>query len=145
MSENGKLGTAGVVAAFVVLAAWLALVVFLMLRIDTEETHWARLMAMLGSVEAVAFAAAGALFGTTVQKQRVEEAKEQAQKADQRASTAEQQALESAGDAANGRALAAAIKSRRSISARASTARVNRTESDTDDDLLALAQRLFPD
>jgi hypothetical protein len=61
----------------------------------------------------VAFAAAGAIFGTTIQKQRVQDAREQASKAEGRAQKAEKKAAAEAKDAANGHALATTIKARR--------------------------------
>jgi len=60
---------------------------------NSSDTQWTRLAYVFGSVEAIAFAAAGALFGVTVQRDRVEKA--------------EQKADKNAQDAANGKALAA--------------------------------------
>jgi hypothetical protein len=102
----------------------------------------------LGSLEAVAFAAAGALFGTTIQRRRVEEAKERAEKADERASQAQKESAANAEAAANGKALATAIKVRRP--ARSSAHGVERVSTGqpqelVSDDLVALAERLFPD
>jgi hypothetical protein len=57
---------------------------------------WTRLAWLFTSVEAIAFAAAGALFGAKIHRERAEKA--------------ESEARQYAGDAARGRALAAAIK-----------------------------------
>jgi hypothetical protein len=64
--------------------------------VGEDETEWARLAWVFASVEAIAFGAAGALFGSSIQRERAE-------KAEEAAST-------NAQDAANGRALAEAIK-----------------------------------
>jgi lysylphosphatidylglycerol synthetase-like protein (DUF2156 family) len=86
-----------VVVAVLVLIAFTALVGYLLSEVDeSNETRWARLTWIFTSVEAIAFGAAGALFGSTIQRQRAEKA--------------ETAAKENAKDAANGRALAAAIK-----------------------------------
>jgi hypothetical protein len=58
--------------------------------------RWARLAWIFASVEAIAFGAAGALFGSSVQRARAEKAEESAK--------------ENAQDAANGRALAELLK-----------------------------------
>ena len=82
--------------AAIVLVAWLVLAAFLITRTSIAEVEWARLAWVFASVEAVAFAGAGLLFGTTVNRQRAEKAEEQAE-ANKK-------------DAEAGRALAAAIK-----------------------------------
>jgi hypothetical protein len=61
-----------------------------------DEVTWTRLAWLFTSVEAIAFAAAGALFGAKIHRERAEKA--------------ESEARQYAGDAARGRALAAAIK-----------------------------------
>ena len=86
-----------------------------------------------------AFAAAGALFGTTVQRQRVEDAKRHAEVAEAKADEARKQAAASEHDAAKGKALAAAVKSH-GAAAKAAAARPPIPE-----DLVALASQLFPD
>jgi NADH:ubiquinone oxidoreductase subunit 6 (subunit J) len=72
---------------------WLGFVIVLLTRTGTDSEQWTRLTFVFASVQALAFAAAGALFGVTVQSARVEKA--------------ERAAEENAEDAANGRALAA--------------------------------------
>ncbi len=142
--SNGKttktLSGAALVAALIVLAAWLGLLVWLVAHPGASSEQWARLVAVLGSVEAVAFAAAGALFGTTVQARRVTDARDAADKAEQRATAAESVA-------AKGKALAnATLKRARTRAAAAAGARgVARgigadEESDTDETLVALAE-----
>ena len=77
------------VAALFVVAVWLGMLIWLVVHSDATEVTWARWLTVMASLEAVAFAAAGAVFGTTVQSQRVTEAKEQAAAASDRAAHAE--------------------------------------------------------
>jgi len=88
----GLSGVPMVVAVGAVLV-WLGFVIVLLTRTGTDSEQWTRLTFVFASVQALAFAAAGALFGVTVQSARVEKA--------------ERAAEENAEDAANGRALAA--------------------------------------
>jgi hypothetical protein len=148
VKTEGKLTGVALIAALIVLAAWLGLLSWLAFHTGATDVQWARLGSVLGSLEAVAFAAAGALFGTTVQKQRVQEAKERAEKAENRASQAEKTSTENVQAAANGRALAIAVKARSAT--RAASQGVERVSAfeksgGAEDDLVALATRLFPD
>jgi hypothetical protein len=145
--KSDKLTGVAAAAALIVLAAWLLLLVWLAFHTEANPQQWDRLNLVLGSLEAVAFAAAGALFGTTVQKQRVKESKEQAEKAESRAASAEHKAFANAQAAANGNALAAAVK----VSAGTPTSIAVEEQSphsgrkrEPHDDLVALAERLFP-
>lgn len=126
MADTGRssLGGAALAVAVAVIVVWLAFLVWLVVEVKSTEVTWSRLLVVLGSVEAVAFAAAGALFGTTVQRQRVQDEKE-------RADAAETAAL-------NGHKLAAAVKATRAPGERERLS----AEPDT---LLDLANRLFPD
>jgi len=83
-------------AALAVLVAFGAFVVFLIVEVDVNEIRWSRLAWLFASVEAIAFAAAGALFGSSIQRARAERA--------------EAAATENADAAAKGRALAEAVK-----------------------------------
>lgn len=145
---NNKLAGVALVAAIIVLAAWLVLLSWLAFHTGATELQWARLGSVLGSLEAVAFAAAGALFGTTIQKQRVEDANERAGKAEDRALRAEKTSTEHMQAAANGRALAAAMKARAGANAavqgidRLTATEISRKASD---DSAVLAATLFPD
>lgn len=85
---------APMVVAVVAILVWVAFLVIMLGASDSDETQWARMTYLFASVEAIAFAAAGALFGVSVQRERVKSAEE---KADAHAR-----------DAANGRALAMA-------------------------------------
>jgi hypothetical protein len=81
--------------ALLILLGWGSFIVVLVLSASVEEVRWTRLAWLFSSVEAVVFAAAGALFGTTIQRRRAERA--------------EAAAEANAKDASNGRALASAL------------------------------------
>lgn len=83
---KGPLTWAAQTAAIVVILAWLALNGYMLSQTRVTDAEWTRLAAILASVEAVAFAAAGALWGTAVQKGRVDDAKQRADKAEKAAS-----------------------------------------------------------
>src|SRR5271166_3774291 len=106
-SEANKSGAplagAALAVAVVVIFVWIGFLVWLLVEVNTAEVAWSRLLVVLGSVEAVAFAAAGALFGTTVQRQRTEDQRARADVAESRASANESKAI-------NGQQLAAAVK-----------------------------------
>jgi hypothetical protein len=91
------LSAAGFAAAVGVLTAFAAFVVFMLTEVGTEELRWSRLAWVFSSVEAIAFGAAGALFGSSIQRARAE--------------NAEAEARRNADEAANGRALASAVLS----------------------------------
>ena len=84
------------VVAVLVLAAFGAFVVFLVAQVGEDEVEWSRLAWIFASVEAIAFGAAGALFGSSIQRDRAEKA--------------EAAARENAEAAASGKALAEVIK-----------------------------------
>jgi hypothetical protein len=96
VANRPQLSRAAVVVAILVLAAFAGFVAFLVGQVGEDETEWARLAFVFASVEAIAFGAAGALFGSSIQRERAEKAEEAARA--------------NAQDAANGRALAEAIK-----------------------------------
>lgn len=95
-TKEVRSGISGIPLAVAVVAVltWLAFVIVMLRSTGQGETEWTRLTFVFASVEAIAFAAAGALFGVTVQRERV-------QAAEEKAATNER-------DAANGRALAIA-------------------------------------
>jgi hypothetical protein len=123
--------------AVAVIAVWLGFLVWIIVEVDASEVAWSRLLVVLGSVEAVAFAAAGALFGTTVQRQRVEDQRDRADAAESRADANETAAV-------NGHKLAAAVKATRGAGA-AGRERLSAEAGPADDPLLEMANRLFPD
>ena len=128
--------------AVVVIFAWLGFIVWLLVKVNSAEIEWSRLLVVLGSVEAVAFAAAGALFGTSVQRQRVQDQKARADSAENRASANESAAV-------NGQKLATAVKISRAPGARTAPAgtreRLSADIRPEPDPLFDLANRLFPD
>jgi hypothetical protein len=124
-----------------VIVVWVGFLVWLLVDANATEVTWSRLLVVLGSVEAVAFAAAGALFGTSVQRQRVEDQRARADAAESRASANETAAV-------NGQKLAAAIKVTRADGARPAAGIREQLSADAPpepDPLLQLANRLFPD
>src|SRR5215204_1451362 len=92
-ATRAGLSGAPMVVAILAVLIWVAFVVVMLLASDSGDKTWTRLTFVFASVEAIAFAAAGALFGVSVQRERVQKAEE---KADVHAR-----------EAANGRALAA--------------------------------------
>jgi len=135
-------------AALVVLAAWLLLLVWLVFNTSLQEVAWSRLLVVLGSMEAVAFGAAGALFGTQIQRQRVQDAQRHASNAEAKTADAEQRASANADGAIKGKTLAAVVKARgRTRAGRTGTERLSAAgEPEQDqDEIVALANELFPD
>jgi hypothetical protein len=96
LSQKATPSRLAIGAAVTMLLIWLAFAGFLLSQSATTDVEWARLAWVFTSIEAVAFAGAGLLFGTAVNRQRAE-------KAEQRAETNQK-------DAEAGRTLAAAIK-----------------------------------
>jgi uncharacterized integral membrane protein len=82
--------------AFLTLIAFSAMVIFALSELDAREPRWTRLAWLFSAVEAIAFAAAGALFGSSVHRARAERA--------------EAEARTTRKDAERGRALASVIK-----------------------------------
>jgi hypothetical protein len=148
--EAGKLSRPLTVIAVAILVGF-AVLLYHMYRIapTREEVLWNRSLALFGSVEAIAFTAAGYLFGKEVHR-------EQAQKAEERADATAAEAGQAQTAAAEARAKGESL--RRAIEAKqASTPRASMNESirrDTDDtealatghldELARLAQSLFP-
>lgn len=84
------------VTASAVMVAFAAFVWYMLTQRAVAETTWSRLAWLFSSVEAIAFGAAGALFGSSIQRQRAEKAEVAAER--------------NADQAAKGRALAASMK-----------------------------------
>ncbi len=105
-----SLGGAAIVTAIVLIAVYIAMLGFLMtLRADKE---WDRLVFLLSGFEALVFAGAGALFGTTIQRANVTAARSDAADARETAKTERDRAQTAEKDATAGRTLAAAIKAK---------------------------------
>lgn len=99
-------------AAVAALVVWLGFSIVLLFQADTQEVTWSRVAWVYGSVQAIAFAAAGALFGTAVSRDSVN-------KADERADAAEADAEANRDDATKGKVLAAAIQAEAATAPRA--------------------------
>jgi hypothetical protein len=149
-ADVGKLSRPLIVVAVTILIAF-AVLLYHMYQIapTQEEALWNRSMALFGSVEAIAFTAAGYLFGKEVHR-------EQAQRAEQRAhdKTAEaHEANAAAAEAkAKGESLRKAIEAKRAATARGTMNESPRGQTGgtetlaTSDlqELAVLAQSLFP-
>lgn len=98
-----RLSGLALAAALVALVAFGAFVFHLIGQVATEEVRWTRLAWLFASVEAIAFGAAGALFGSNIQRERAERAELQA-------TLNAEQATQNADIAAKGRALAATLQ-----------------------------------
>jgi hypothetical protein len=148
------------VVAVAVVIAWLVLLRFMSVTAvtDISNAQWARLVTVLGSMDSVAFAAFGALLGVTVQRQRVVDANTRAEQERRRADGAEKRAYEASTKAdhhlracANGQALSVAVQNHVALTARladaggAGVAAASSAIVAADDELAALAARLFPD
>jgi hypothetical protein len=114
-SSRSSLSRPATLVAVSAVIVWLAFSIYLLAQArSSSELQWTRIAWVFGSVEAVAFAAAGALFGTAVQRDRAEQAETRAQ-------TAEQAAGQNLQDATKGRALAAAIQADAGVGAEQGT------------------------
>jgi hypothetical protein len=120
------------VVATVAIGIWAVFLGVMLRATDTDDVQWARMTFVFASVEAVAFAAAGAIFGVTVQRERVKSAEEKAET--------------NARDAANGRALAiAAISDGHPAAAPEAYSFDSEQAPDVRQRHADLARRLFPD
>ena len=136
--QNPPLAGIALVVAVVVIAVWLGLLVWLGVSDNVPEVAWSRLLVVLGSVEAVAFAAAGALFGTTVQQQRVTDLAAQRDAAVSRADARETAAI-------NGEKLAVAVRTARASKAGPAAEQLAANGQPASDPVLELANLLFPE
>jgi hypothetical protein len=96
LTVNKPLSGVALGVAVLMLAGFAVLVIVLVVQSDSDDVTWTRLAWIFTSVEAIAFGAAGALFGSSIQRERAEKAEESAR--------------ENAQGAANGKALAEMIK-----------------------------------
>lgn len=76
VSNASKLSGPALWVAIFALAVWAAFSVVMLFNVGTSETEWTRIAWVFGSIQSVAFAAAGALFGTAVQQQNINSAKD---------------------------------------------------------------------
>ena len=129
--------------AVAVLVLFGLLSVYLLLERDMPEPEWTRAVFVVAGIEALAYAAAGFLFGREVHRQWAERAESRAARAEARAVEAETRTLEAekrgAEAAACGRSLAAAVHAKASR-ARQGTAATPADLLELDD----LATRSYP-
>lgn len=118
-SASPKLTGAALWVAIFAIAAWIGFSIFLIVKAGTNETEWTRIAWVFGSIQAIAFAATGALFGTAVQQQNVNNAQQQA-------TSAKKDADQHRDAAAKGRALAVALQAEAFIQSAGSTAGIQR-------------------
>ena len=95
--------------AIVALLGFGVFTVYLVLLSTTQEPEWTRDIYLYGGIEAIAFSAAGFLFGSEVRRRQAEAAEERASEAE---AIVISKTAEAASVAASGRALADAIDSK---------------------------------
>jgi len=118
-SSASKLSGPALWVAIFALAVWVAFSIVLLFNIDKNETDWTRITWVFGSIQSVAFAAAGALFGTAVQQQNVSSAK-------QEAASAKKDADQQRDLASKGRALATVVQAEGTTTATGDTSGMER-------------------
>jgi hypothetical protein len=98
----------GAVATILAIALIVVYIVFLILQwnnVNAADLQWSRRSDLFGGLEALAFAAAGAVLGTTVQRQVTKKAEDQAADAKTQADEQKARADENEKAAEKGRAL----------------------------------------
>jgi len=146
-----RLATGMAVAVVVVYVAFVG--VLMTMRGDQ---HWDRLVYLLGGFEAIVFSAVGWVFGTTVARGALNDAKaskaearQQEEEARREARSARQTADETRRDAERGRAMSEVIKAKKGAGTGSRAgARPEAASGSTGSDLaelVQLAERLFPD
>lgn len=108
------------------------------------EVQWGRNAYLYAGVEALAYAAAGFLFGREVNRRRAEKAEENADRAQREANAAQRVAAQSV---ANGRALAEGVREfeRAQTERRAATKEATHSPEQTESKMLrGLADKFFP-
>jgi hypothetical protein len=82
---GGTLSAVATIVAISLIGVYLVFLVFQWNNVEAAELAWARRSDVFGGLEALAFAAAGAILGTTVQRQVTKKAEEQTKQAEDRA------------------------------------------------------------
>ena len=120
------------VVAIATLVFFALVLLYLGWQIGLPQQQWDRLVFLLKGVEAIAFTAAGYLFGKEVNRQRAEKAEERAEAAEE--------------DATNGQALATVVKTKAARVSRSGGLESSRSQGAADiQELGAIAEELFPD
>jgi hypothetical protein len=117
-----------------------------------DERQWTRAIYLYSGVEAIAFAAAGFLFGREIHRQRADTAEERAEKAEQRADKANYEAVKNKEASDKGKVLAKAVNVKNALQAnKAATygglgpAEVSKITQADFHELATLANELFPE
>jgi len=97
-------------AALAILAAFAGLVAYMLISASASEQVWQRQMYVFASVEAIVFAAAGALFGVEVKRQEAAKAVQVADRAVEEAEEAKKSERQASEEAERGRTLAATAR-----------------------------------
>jgi hypothetical protein len=142
------------VAVITLVCFGILLIYMLTLTSSASEIQWQRAVYLLSGVEAIAFAAAGFLFGKEVHRQQAEQATARADQAEEKAAAAQQNAILANRTAievrTRARALTAAINTKASAYAESAPPGVEFSPGQppshqTDlEDLQRLANELFP-
>ena len=133
---SGELSTPLITVAVVILIGFAGLLIHMYRIAPTmEEALWNRALALFGSVEAIAFTAAGYLFCREVHR---EQAKKAETRADIKTLEAQQALALAAEEKHRGQGLAEAIKAKTSATSE------RRESSSQLDELARLAERLYP-
>ncbi len=140
------------VAAVALIVVYLVFVSYQWLSVDSTDLTWARRSTLLSGLEALAFTAAGAVLGTTVQRQVTKRAEDEAARAKEAADAEKRRAEANAGDAEKGRALHRLAKARASGPAaaqqegqlRETSARPPAAGRNPYDEILSLAEQYGP-
>lgn len=133
---TSRLSTTAEIAAIVIIIVFGLLLAWLLHQGRLEdETQWTRMLVLYNGVEAMAFAAAGALLGTHVRREQVTKAESKADLLQSNLTAAIDRA---AGAEAKGRSLRVAIESARPQSALEG-------DNSAGQQLAQMARKLFPD
>jgi hypothetical protein len=136
--QSPPLAGVALVVAVAVIVVWLGLLIWLAISANASDIAWSRQLVVLGSVEAVAFAAVGALFGTTVQRQRVADLTAQRDAAQSWAEANQAAAV-------NGEKLAVAVRTANASKADSRAEQLSASGRAGGDPVLELANLLFPE
>jgi hypothetical protein len=146
-STPATLSRVASIAAGLVLVFYGILSVWMLSIRGTTGTAWDHASFIYSGLEAIVFAAAGALFGTHVQRGSVADAKDRASKAESdRADAEDEKALAMQG-ASNGAALAEAVRATRGASddqSQVTRSQPQVTANEPLSQLVAIADKLFP-
>jgi len=141
----GKFIAAAVLVFFAILVGYMLYIVNF--KDGLTDLNWARSLYIFSGIEAVAFAAAGYLFGREVNRRRAETAEE---KADEEGKIADQAIADATEAQSNGRSLVSMIELKKqklqAVSQKSSKASAETFKSsDSDmDELLRMGEELFP-